>query len=128
MATKAKAGVPRYFFISYYYCYCYCCYYFLWSFCAFLNKGSSKTPKKLFGENPCQNFLAKKVEEKKLFPCRLFPSDLKISKNLKTRYRGTYPLFIFYFKCPLTNNETTNKGPANKQKQTKTKTGDPRGR
>jgi hypothetical protein len=30
---------------------------FLWRFCAFLNKRSSKTPQKLFGENPCQKLL-----------------------------------------------------------------------
>jgi hypothetical protein len=36
--------------------------YFLWRLCAFLNKGSSKAPKKLFGESPCEKLLAKKVE------------------------------------------------------------------
>jgi hypothetical protein len=40
---------------------------FLWRFCAFLNKGSSKTPLKTFWENPCQKLLAKKVERKKNF-------------------------------------------------------------
>jgi hypothetical protein len=34
------------------------------------------TIKKLFGENPCQNLLAEKVEKKKLFSCRLSPSNL----------------------------------------------------
>jgi hypothetical protein len=48
---------------------------FLWRFCAFLNKGSSKTPLKiLFWENPCQKLLAERVEKKKLFSFRLFPS------------------------------------------------------
>jgi hypothetical protein len=77
---------------------------FLWRFCAFLNKGSSKTPKNNFEGNPCQQLLAEKVEKRKLFYFRLFPSiffiaflavslqntvkifsqsDLKISKNLK---------------------------------------------
>jgi hypothetical protein len=28
----------------------------------------------LFGESPCQKLLAEKVEKKKLFSCRLFPS------------------------------------------------------
>jgi hypothetical protein len=38
-------------------------------FCAFLNKGSSKTPLKTFWENPCQKLLAEKVERKKnVFP------------------------------------------------------------
>jgi hypothetical protein len=36
---------------------------FLWRFCAFVNKGSSKTPQKLFGGSPCQKLLAEKVEE-----------------------------------------------------------------
>jgi hypothetical protein len=48
--------------------------FFLWRFCAFLNKGSSKTPQKLFGGNPCQKLLAEKVEKKKLFSS--FPIDL----------------------------------------------------
>jgi hypothetical protein len=43
-------------------------HYVLWRFCAFLNKGSSKTPQKLFGESPCQKLLAKKVEKKNFFP------------------------------------------------------------
>jgi hypothetical protein len=45
-------GVGRYLFL----------FTFLWRFCAFLNKGSSKTPKKLFGGSTCQKLLAEKVE------------------------------------------------------------------
>jgi hypothetical protein len=40
----------------------------VWRFCAFLNKGSSTTPYKLFGESPCQKLLAEKVEKKNFFP------------------------------------------------------------
>jgi hypothetical protein len=32
------------------------------AFLAFLNKGSSKTPQKLFGGSPCEKLLAEKVE------------------------------------------------------------------
>jgi hypothetical protein len=39
-----------------------------------INKGSSKTPQKRFGESPCQKPLAKKVE--KLFFLSSFPFDL----------------------------------------------------
>jgi hypothetical protein len=52
---------------------------FLWRFCAFLNKGSSKTPQKLFGGSPCQKLLAEKVEKKHLFSCRIFPSIFLIA-------------------------------------------------
>jgi hypothetical protein len=41
--------------------------FFLRRFCAFLNKGSSKTPLKTFWESPCQKLLAEKVERKKNF-------------------------------------------------------------
>jgi hypothetical protein len=37
-----------------------------------------KHHKKLFGENPGQCHLAEKVEKKKLFSCRLFPSPFLI--------------------------------------------------
>jgi ribosomal protein L34E len=37
-------------------------------FCAFLNKGNSKTPQKPFGGSSCQKRLAEKVEKKKFFP------------------------------------------------------------
>jgi hypothetical protein len=37
-------------------------------------QGELKNTKKLFGENPCRKLLAEKVEKKKLFSCRLFPS------------------------------------------------------
>jgi hypothetical protein len=47
--------------------------FFLWRFCAFLNKGSSKTPLKTFWENPCQKLLAEKVEKKKTFFLSSFP-------------------------------------------------------
>jgi hypothetical protein len=35
---------------------------FLWRFCAFLNKGSSKTSQNTFWESPCQKLLAEKFE------------------------------------------------------------------
>jgi hypothetical protein len=46
-------------------------------FVRFSTRGVQKHHKKRFGENPCQNLLAEKVEKKFLKP------DLKISKNLK---------------------------------------------
>jgi hypothetical protein len=63
MATKWGRYVPFLFFTN-----------LLWSFGAFFNKGSSKTPKKLFGVNPCQKLLAEKAERKKnpVFSHRLF--------------------------------------------------------
>jgi hypothetical protein len=46
---------------------------------SFSTRGVQKHDKKLFEENPCQNLLAKKVERKKLFCCRLFLSILFIA-------------------------------------------------
>jgi hypothetical protein len=43
-------------------------------FVRFSTRGVQKHYKKLFGESPCQKLLAEKVEEKKSFSCRLFPS------------------------------------------------------
>jgi hypothetical protein len=45
-----------------------CFNYFLWRFCAFFNKASSKTPNFFFWGEPCQKPLAEKVEKKNLFP------------------------------------------------------------
>jgi hypothetical protein len=50
---------------------------FLLRFCAFLNKGSSKTPQKTFwGKSMSKafGFWPKKLREKKFFSFRLFPS------------------------------------------------------
>jgi hypothetical protein len=44
------------------------------AFLCISQQGSSKTPQKLFGGNPCQKLLAEKVEKKQLFSCRIFPS------------------------------------------------------
>jgi hypothetical protein len=100
---------------------------FLWRFCAFLNKGSSKTPKKMFGEKPSQKLLAEKVKKKKAFfllsshrfflsrfwpfscmrspkiPLKYFlKSDLKVSKNLKkSRQVGTSFFFFLWRPLPL---------------------------
>jgi hypothetical protein len=47
-------------------------------FCAFLNKGSLKTPlTKKIGESPCQKLLAEKVEN--FCSCRIFPSIFLIA-------------------------------------------------
>jgi hypothetical protein len=43
-------------------------------FVRFSTRGVQKHHKKLFGGSPCQKLLAEKVERKKLFSCRLFPS------------------------------------------------------
>jgi hypothetical protein len=43
-------------------------------FVRFSTRGVQKHHKKLFGGNPCQKLLAEKVEKKKLFSFRLFPS------------------------------------------------------
>jgi hypothetical protein len=40
----------------------------------FSTRGVQKHHKTNFGENPCQKLLAEKVEKKKLFSFRLFPS------------------------------------------------------
>jgi hypothetical protein len=41
-------------------------------FGAFLNKGSKKTPQKLFGESPCQKLFTKKIKKKNFFPVVFF--------------------------------------------------------
>jgi hypothetical protein len=93
----------------------------------FSTRGVQKHHKKLFGENICQKLLAEKVEKKKLFSFRLFPSIFFIAflavslheepkntikifsqirpENLKKsqkRYRGTYlAFFSFFLRRPL---------------------------
>jgi hypothetical protein len=53
---------------------------FLWCFCAFLNKGSSKKTKtKLFGGSPCQKLLAEKAEKTNTFFLSSFPIDFFIA-------------------------------------------------
>jgi hypothetical protein len=43
-------------------------------FVRFSTRGVQKHHKKRFGGSPCQKLLAEKVEKKKLFSCRIFPS------------------------------------------------------
>jgi hypothetical protein len=50
--------------------------FFMAFFCAFRNKGSSKTPKKKIGKAHVKNLWPKKSREKKSFSFRLFPSIL----------------------------------------------------
>jgi hypothetical protein len=47
---------------------------FLWRFCAFLNKGSSKTPPKLFWKKYVTKTFCQKVEGGKKKSCHLPPS------------------------------------------------------
>jgi hypothetical protein len=89
-------------------------------FVRFSTRGVQKHYKKLFGESPCRKLLAEKVEKKKPFSCRLFPSIFVIAflavslheepknttkifskirpenrKKSQKRYHGTYVAFFF---------------------------------
>jgi hypothetical protein len=69
---------------------------FLWRFCTFLNKGSSKTPLKTFWGSPCQKLLAEKVEKKTFF-LSSFPIDffyrVFLAVSLHEKPKNTIKIF-----------------------------------
>jgi hypothetical protein len=65
------------------------------AFLCVFQQGEFKNAINVLGGNPCQSVLAEKVERKKLFSCRLFPSIFVVAFFLF--FFSSSPLLPTYF-------------------------------